>query len=134
MLTSTATVRPSKVVRKNGKVFRDRVCVECGIDHWHGDNMCVACRNAMYKKAGNYKYIPVCQTEWYAERQRRIAEHTKRITTDIETIEADGMDHRSATIQEIEEAGVEISPMPAGMTLSLAEIDRVIESRYRKGA
>ncbi len=71
------------VVRKNGKVFRNRVCVVCGIDHWHGDNMCVACRNTEHRKRYGYHYLKRKETPFENDRQRRLAEHTKRVRREI---------------------------------------------------
>ena len=67
------------VVGKNGKIFKDRVCVVCGIDYWHGDNTCVSCRNAEHRKRYGYHYTKRKEAPFETERQRRLAEHTERI-------------------------------------------------------
>lgn len=96
------------VVRRNGHVYRDRVCTVCGKGHWHGENMCIKCRNTQQRKRRGYTYVKRKETDWYSEREKRIAAHAERIGREMKPIEAAGLSPTDSTIEEIENAGVEL--------------------------
>ncbi len=91
--------RRGTVLRKNGKVYRDRVCTVCGKDHWHGENMCITCRNEQQKKRRGNTYVKRKATQWEKDRQKRLAAHAERIEREIIAIEAAGF-HEVRVIDE----------------------------------
>ena len=94
----------SKVIRKNGKYFRDRVCPECGKEHFHGENMCIACRNAQQKKRKSK--LPAVECPKKKQRNMRVARVAARIAFEIRLIEKAGLNYRNATIEQINKAGI----------------------------
>lgn len=107
-------------VRKNGKLFKDRICTECGVDHWNGDNTCVACYNALHKKRYGYKYTKRKDTPWHSERQGRIAAHTERVAKETAAIEAAGLNIDEYSFEDVEK-------IMAG-TLKASKARKVIEN------
>ncbi len=85
------------VLRKNGRVYRDRVCTVCSKDHWHGERMCIKCRNDQQRKRrrGN-TYIKRKEHPWYSKRQKRLAAHAERIEREIKAIRQAGLDPATA--------------------------------------
>ncbi len=100
--------RRGTVLRKNGRVYRDRVCTVCSKDHWHGENMCIKCRNDQQRKRRGVIYKKRKEHPWYSKRQKRLAAHAERIEREIKAIEAAGLSPTDSTIQEIIDAGVEL--------------------------
>ena len=96
--------RTTKTIRKNGKTLRDRVCPECGREHFHGENMCIACRNAQQKNRKEKLPDVECQKEKL--RKVRVAQTAARIKFEISQIEKAGLDHRNSTIEKIYDKGV----------------------------
>lgn len=96
------------VVRKYGKVYRDRVCSECGKEHWHRENMCISCRNTEQRMRHGYWYIKLQDSAGEIRRQVYLAEHIKRINREMEAIEAAGLSPTDSTIEDIENAGIEL--------------------------
>ena len=96
------------IVHKNGKVFMNRVCPSCGKTHFHGDNMCVACRNAEHKERYGYNYQKKKYSVGEIQREKKLKEQTERIGREMKAIEAAGLSPIHSTVEEIEEAGVEL--------------------------
>ena len=94
----------NKVIRKNGKYLRDRVCPECGSKHFHGENMCVACRNAQQKKRKSK--LPVVECPKMKIRNMRVAKEAARIAFEIGLLGKAGLNYRNATIEQINKAGI----------------------------
>ena len=94
--------RMGTVVRKNGKLFKDRVCPECGCKHWHGSSTCITCENALHKKRYGYHYLKRKETVWYSDREKRIVAHTERIERETAAIEAAGLNIDEYSCEEIE--------------------------------
>ena len=95
-----------KIVRKNGKVFRDRLCPVCGVSHFHGDNMCITCRNA--RQAPRRKYIPIRETMYPTDRARRLEAHRVRIEAEMEAIRRAGLDPANDTVQTIIDTDIQL--------------------------
>jgi len=93
-----------KVIRKNGKCFRNRVCPECGRKHFHGENMCVACRNAQQKKRRSS--LPAAESQSKRLREMRVAYTAARISYEIGILEKAGFDYRKITIDQIRDASI----------------------------
>ena len=96
-----------KVIRKNGKCFRRRVCPECGKKHFHGENMCVACRNAQQKKRKSI--LPAGKSQSKRLREMRVAHTAARISYEIGVLEKAGFDYRKITIEQICDASIAFS-------------------------
>ena len=96
------------VFRKNGKTYKDRICYICGKGHFHRENMCIACRNTEQRKRHGDWYVKRQDSAGEIRRQVLLAEHRKRITREMEAIEAAGLSTSDSTIEEIEAAGVEL--------------------------
>ena len=94
----------NRMIRRNGKNFTDRVCPECGAEHFHGENMCIACRNAQQKKRKEKLPAAECQKEKL--REMRVAQEAARIEFEIGLIEKAGLNYIKATIEELHKAGV----------------------------
>ena len=94
--------RMGTVVRKNGKIFKDRVCPECGREHWNGSKICIACENALHKKRYGSWYIKKADSVGEKERLKRLAEHTRRIRSEIKEIEAAGLNIDDYVYEDIE--------------------------------
>ncbi len=88
--------RRGTVLRKNGHVYRDRVCTVCSKDHWHGENMCIKCRNAQQKKRRGNTYVKRKENQWYSQRQKRLAAHAERIEREMAAIRQAGLDPATA--------------------------------------
>ncbi len=88
--------RRGTIVRKNGHVYRDRVCTVCSKDHWHGENMCITCRNEQQKKRRGVIYKKRKEHPWYSKRQKRLAAHAERIEREIKAIISAGLDPATA--------------------------------------
>ena len=94
-------------IRKNGKLYKDRICPECGRKHFHGENMCIGCRNARQKKNSKKKYQKIRSSPWQRQKEKRLARHAERIRLDIRQITEAGLTAES-TMQEITDAGVKL--------------------------
>ena len=112
--------RMGTVVRKNGKLFKDRVCPECGCEHWHGSSTCITCENSLHKKRYGYNYVKRKRTQWYSDRQKRLAAHTERITKETATIEAAGLNIDEYLFEDVEK-------IMAGM-LTVDKARKVVEN------
>ena len=88
-------------VRKNGKLFKDRVC-SCGKKHWHGDNTCITCQNALHKKRHGYNYKKRKEHPWYDEQQKVLTAHAESIAKETAAIEAAGLNTIEYPVTEIE--------------------------------
>ncbi|MBE0534537.1 MAG: hypothetical protein IH624_02630 [Phycisphaerae bacterium] len=94
-----------KVIRKNGKVFRDRVCPLCSRRHFHGENMCVRCRNNQ-QEPRKKRYVRIRGMRWRTEREERIAAHRRRVQAQMRAIRGAGLDPFKSTFEEIRAAGL----------------------------
>lgn len=94
--------RMGTVVRKNGKIFKDRVCPECGCQHWHGSKTCITCQNALQKKRHGSWYTKKKDSVGETIRQKRLAEHTRRIQAKIAGIEAVGLTIDEHVYEDVE--------------------------------
>ena len=121
--------RRGTVLRKNGRVYRDRVCTVCDKDHWHGENMCITCRNEQQKKRRGVIYKKRKEHPWYSQRQKRLAAHAERIEREIKAIEAAGLSPTDSTIQEIIDAGVELDGSLPSLLCSRPVLMEKISSR-----
>jgi hypothetical protein len=93
-----------KVIRKNGKYLRDRVCPECGKKHFHGENMCVTCRNTQQKKRKSK--LPAVECPKMKIRNMRVAKEAARIAFEVRVLQKAGLNYRNATIEQINNAGI----------------------------
>ena len=72
--------------------------------HFHGENMCVTCRNAQQKKRKDK--LPVVECPKMKIRNMRVAKEAARIAFEIRMIEKAGLNYIRATIEEIKNAGI----------------------------
>ncbi|MBW8017292.1 MAG: hypothetical protein FVQ82_14000 [Planctomycetes bacterium] len=96
------------VIRKNGKTYMDRICYVCGKEHYHRENMCISCRNIEQVGRHGKQYTKRKDMPGEIQRQVELAEHRRRINREMEAIEAAGLSPANSTIEEIENAGVEL--------------------------
>ena len=94
--------RTGTIVRKNGKIFRDRVCPECNSRHWHASKICITCENMLHKKRYGSWYIKKEVSVGETIRQKRLAEHTRRIHAEVAGIEASGLTIDEHVYEDVE--------------------------------
>ena len=90
------------VVRKNGKIFKDRVCPVCEKEHWHGSKTCITCENTQHKKRYGSWYIKKKDSVGEKIRQDRLMAHAKRIEGETAAIEAAGLNIDEYVYEDIE--------------------------------
>lgn len=95
-----------KEIRKNGRIYKPRVCPECGKKHFHGENMCIKCRNTQQAKRRNKPYIKIRDTAYHDEKEIRISAHKKRIAGEMKAIRKAGLCPFTDSVQAILNAGV----------------------------
>ena len=95
-----------KDVHKNGRLYRDRVCPECGKKHFHSENMCIKCRNTQQANRRNKSYIKISDTQYADQQKQRLAVHEKRIAAEMIAIEKAGLSPKTSSVYEILAAGV----------------------------
>lgn len=100
-------IEGDNVIRKNGKVYMDRICPDCEKKHHHGEQMCIKCRNDQQAQIRK-PYIKRAETDWEIKRQRRLAEHTRRIEAEMKAIRAAGLSPENDSVQKILDAGVQL--------------------------
>ena len=94
----------NKVIRKNGKYIRDRVCPECGKEHFHSENMCITCRNAQQKL--RRESLPAVKCQLDTIRTMRVASAAARIAFEICEIQKAGFNYKKATVEQIDNAKI----------------------------
>ena len=128
--------RRGTVLRKNGRVYRDRVCTVCSKGHWHGENMCIKCRNDQQRKRRGVIYKKRKEHPWYSQRQKRLAAHAERIEREMKAIRQAGLSPTDSTIQEIIDAGVELDgslpSLPCSRLVLMEKISSRIEMKREK--
>ena len=106
MLTSTTKSKTEKVLRRNGRIYRNRICIECEKKHFHAEKMCIKCRNTQQAKRRNKPYIKRKDTVYFSEKEQRICAHEKRIAAEMTAIRNSGMCPIKDCVQTILDAGV----------------------------
>ena len=91
------------VVRKNGKIFKDRVCPVCEAKHWHGSKTCITCENSQHKKRYGSWYTKKQKSPGEKIRQKKLKEHTRRIRARVKEIEAAGFSIDEHVYEDVEE-------------------------------
>ena len=106
MLTLTTKAKTGKVLRRNGRIYRNRICIECGKKHFHAEKMCIKCRNTQQEKRRNKPYIKRKDTVYFSEKEQRILAHEKRIAAEMTAIRKAGMCPIKDSVQAILDAGI----------------------------
>lgn len=106
MLTLTTKNKTGKAIRRNGRIYRNRICIECKKKHYHGENMCITCRNTQQEKRRNKPYIKRKDTVYFSEKEQRICAHEKRIAAEMTAIRNSGMCPIKDCVQAILNGGV----------------------------
>jgi hypothetical protein len=105
------------IFRNKGKTHKDRVCYICGKGHFHRENMCISCRNIEQVGRHGKQYIKRQDSAGEIRRQVYLAGHAKRIAREMEAIEAAGLSPADSTIEDVENAGVELEEFDASKFL-----------------